>query len=389
MTAAIAPASAQPEQQTPSMTPRLQFLDGLRGLAALYVVFCHAAEETNLFDGAGYPRWARLLILPLNLGHYSVGVFIVLSGYCLMLPVMRSAGHQLQGGFRGYIARRSLRILPPYYAAVLITLAFMAFIPAARHSDATFCFMAHDSFRPDVLISHLLILHNLRPEWATQIAYPMWTVATEWQIYFVFGLFLLPVWRRFGNLVTVTLASAVGIAITLAFPIAQVACFWFLGLFAFGMAAATRSGKTSAGETRLWGFTAAAFAGLLIFLTLFTHLKAIQIPADFIVGGFAAPLILYCAGSAARGASPLPLRILESKTAQKLGAFSYSLYLIHAPVLSLVHLATNALRLSAMSKLMIELTAGSGAAIAAGYLLYFGVERRFQRGHKMPRPVRI
>ena len=389
MTAITLTAPAPLEQKMPpTAAPRLQFLDGLRGLTALYVVFCHAAEEINLFEGVRFPSWARLLILPLNLGHYAVGIFIVLSGYCLMLPVASSADQQLKGGFRSYILRRARRILPPYYAAMILTLAFMAFIPAARHTDAVFCFMAHDSFRPDVLISHLLILHNLRPEWATQIAYPMWTVATEWQIYFVFGLLLLPVWRRFGSVVTILLASAMGIAITLAIPSTQVACFWFLGLFAFGMAAAARSGKIGLKETRLWGFIAAGCAALLGFLSLFAHLKTIQIQADFIVGGFAAPLILYCAGSVARGASPWPLRFLEAKPAQKLGAFSYSLYLIHAPILSLLHLVTNTLPLSAVSKLLVELTAGSGAATAAGYLLYLGVEKRFSRGPSTTRQTK-
>ena len=64
---------------------RLGYLDGLRGLAALYVVMHHSAFA--FYTASEMPHRLRLLLKPLAYGHFSVDLFIVLSGYCLMLPV--------------------------------------------------------------------------------------------------------------------------------------------------------------------------------------------------------------------------------------------------------------------------------------------------------------
>src|SRR5262245_54424585 len=98
---------------------RLSFLDGLRGLACLYVLLFH--ELTVKVEGASElsrpMRWLRAWF---GQGHFSVVFFIVLSGFSLMLPVVRSESRDLAGGFKGYMRRRARRILPPYYAAVVL-----------------------------------------------------------------------------------------------------------------------------------------------------------------------------------------------------------------------------------------------------------------------------
>ena len=376
MTATNVSKNSNPESgpiEKPKIPFRLEFLDGIRGLAALYVVLFHCVGEVEEFDGTQYPRWLRLALHPLNLGHYSVCIFIVLSGYCLMLPVVQREDKRLKGGFRRYIFRRAGRILPPYYAAPALTLVLMLLVPATRSSQATMWLRNENAFSFQVIGSHILIAHNLRPDWALGIDAPMWSVATEWQIYFVFALLLLPVWRRFGNLALLLCGWALGLILGLAFPYPY-ASLWFIGLFAFGMAAATRLGKTDEAELRRWGVVAIGAAALLAALSLATHLRTIMIQSDCITGIFTASLIIYCAGRAGQGRNLL-LRALESKTALTLGVFSYSLYLIHYPILSTIHLATNALHLSVLTKLFIELTLGVGLSLVAGYVFYLLVER--------------
>src|SRR3954467_13615802 len=111
---------------TRSAALRLEYLDGLRAVAAVYVVLFHAGLG---FVDAERPVQgiARTVQRGLSLGHDAVAVFIVLSGYCLMLPVTRSpiAG-QLVRGIPHYIARRAWRILPPYFAALGGTLLLIA-----------------------------------------------------------------------------------------------------------------------------------------------------------------------------------------------------------------------------------------------------------------------
>lgn len=88
---------------TSANTPRvrLDFLDGLRGLAALYVVMHHTWDEM------GWQGRQALLPLPVQHvmsffmpGSFAVTIFIVLSGYCLMLPVVRSEDLSLRGELR-------------------------------------------------------------------------------------------------------------------------------------------------------------------------------------------------------------------------------------------------------------------------------------------------
>ena len=50
-------------------------------------------------------------------GHYVVDLFIVLSGFCLMLPVIRHRG-TLPGNTIIFFKKRIRRILPPYYLAM-------------------------------------------------------------------------------------------------------------------------------------------------------------------------------------------------------------------------------------------------------------------------------
>ncbi|MBC8102879.1 MAG: acyltransferase [Cytophagales bacterium] len=122
---ATADSSPKAAQKPPKI--HLDFLDGLRGLAAFYVVIHHL-----LGNGAtnGAPVWVGRFVALTAFGHTMVAIFIVLSGFSLMLPIALSSDRRLQGGFGEYVRRRSFRILPPYYAAVLLSLAGLLLTPA-------------------------------------------------------------------------------------------------------------------------------------------------------------------------------------------------------------------------------------------------------------------
>lgn len=93
---------------SPRLT-RYPFLDSIRGLAAVYVVLYHLTN--GCYRTTGQYKWAQL-------GHYSVSVFIVLSGFCLMLPVAVNQTRTFPSGLSVFIKRRARRVLPPYYAAL-------------------------------------------------------------------------------------------------------------------------------------------------------------------------------------------------------------------------------------------------------------------------------
>ena len=116
----------------PVAQDRLAFLDGLRGLAALYVVLHHAALEVRGASPWRVVEWSRGL---LRHGHFAVAVFIVLSGYCLMRPVANDPRGRLRGGIVGYLGRRARRILPPYYAALGLCWLLIAVVPGLNQAQ--------------------------------------------------------------------------------------------------------------------------------------------------------------------------------------------------------------------------------------------------------------
>ena len=80
----------------------LPYLDSIRGVAAIYVAI-HHIWQFIVFQPpyANLPKVFKLL----DFGHAAVGIFIVLSGYCLMLPIA-SQGHveQEAGWLQSFIS---------------------------------------------------------------------------------------------------------------------------------------------------------------------------------------------------------------------------------------------------------------------------------------------
>lgn len=92
--------------------PHLSYLDGLRGLAAPYVILYHIFDSATQITGKPLSPALFHFFGWLYHGHLAVAVFIVLSGYCLMLPVAQSKDGRLRGEMREFVGRRAKRILP-------------------------------------------------------------------------------------------------------------------------------------------------------------------------------------------------------------------------------------------------------------------------------------
>ncbi len=283
-------ASTQLEQpdaiQARSQGFHAHYLDGIRGLAALYVLLEHVqltglgligADKLSTGNESALQHLARLFnSTAAGFGHAAVDVFIVLSGYCLMLPVANSSDHALRGGIGGFFKRRAIRILPPYYAALLI--ALLVTISAG---------MFHQVSAWN-LIAHLLLIHSVAPRWVFGISAPLWSVAVEWQIYFVFALLLLPVWRRTSNAIFLTFAFVLGLLPIYLMPIhwnLECSCSWYIGLFALGMVAAIGSvrlnSQSAARHARWWG--SAAIAGTLLTVAVYLMQRSDHVHAYWVL----------------------------------------------------------------------------------------------------------
>ncbi|MCC2668454.1 MAG: hypothetical protein K0Q72_925, partial [Armatimonadetes bacterium] len=214
---------------------RLAFLDGLRGLAALYVVLFHLVYQEAMRYGSALPQPWQVALAGLGRGRYAVAVFIVISGYCLMLPVARTVQGYLPGGVGRFLQRRARRILPPYYAALAICLLLLVLTALYQRGGGTG--RSHPVVEASNLLAHLLLVHDLRAEWAQAIDPPMWSVAVEWHIYLLFPTLLLSLWRRLGSAIAIAIALGLGLLPHYLLPPAENfdwARPWYLGLFTMG-----------------------------------------------------------------------------------------------------------------------------------------------------------
>jgi len=357
---------------------RFDHLDGIRALAAAYVVLVHHVTDMFGKDQLIFPR------LPywFQFGHYAVDVFIVLSGYCLMLPVARNHENHLRAGVVEYLRRRSLRILPPYFAALALSLLVLKCI--GQFKDVT----------AGSLISHLLLVHNFSFSWVWGINPPMWSVAVEWQIYFFFPLLLLPLRKMFGDVPTIIAAFALGMIphillhnrwdLDWSFP-------WYIALFAMGMMAAGLSYQRLASDE---GERRKIYAGLSIILFLVAGFGTIRANVLYthpyimdVLLGAATCMGLAWAGRHAMHPEvrhPLIIRVLSARPLVWIGMFSYSLYLIHVPVWLAMEPLVHRASLGFRSEMTVRILVGIPVAIGCSYLFYLAIEKPAMqmRSHK-------
>ncbi|KYC36734.1 acyltransferase [Scytonema hofmannii PCC 7110] len=374
---------------------RLQYLDGLRGLASLYVVLVHI----DPFTGEQLPEWLSLFTKLLRYGAFSVVVFIVLSGYVLMLPVVRSQTGFVSGGLLNYIQRRSRRILPPYYTALVLSLLLaVAVVAIEKFTNFRWTEIPEAPFSPyfawvDV-VTHLLLIHNFSSDTYHSINSPMWSVATEWQLYFLFPLLLLPIWRRFGITVVVIAAFLIGLAPLYLFNrFIETACPWFLGIFALGMLAADVGFSQNPKLINLkksipWGMLAVILT-LIAFVTEWRRLGLeFWVGQSFLGAASACLFICFTQLVVEEKKSPLLLRLFEHPWAIALGAFSYSLYLTHGPVLMLVRQVLLSWQMSPTMFGVTYYILSTVMSLLFAYLFYLFVERPFMSHFLKKRKVK-
>jgi peptidoglycan/LPS O-acetylase OafA/YrhL len=355
----------------------LAYIDGMRAVAALAVVVNHAyGQAWCAFYGQFPSPELAFLTYSLAIGHLAVSVFIVISGYCLYLPLARADG-VLRGGALAFLRRRARRILPPYYAALALSLLLIATLIGEQTGSL---WDVSAIVRPTDVASHVLMLQNVFG--TGRVNYAFWSIALEWQIYFLFPVLALAV-RRWSAPGTLLLALVAGYALTLSgLPRIAKANYHYLGLFVMGMLAARVAFGSSEDLVRLkrdvpWRVLAAATLGPATGLILLWGWRTAidRWPLlDLIVGVGAACLLL----SAAQSPQGLVSRLFSVRPLAWLGVFSYSLYLIHAPLLQVIwQYALRPLGLGNATLFVLLLVAGVPLIIAASHLFFRAFEAPF------------
>ncbi|MEY4576919.1 MAG: hypothetical protein RL701_1622 [Pseudomonadota bacterium] len=395
-------AGREAEQNAPSLrptdskrtTPQTQgyapYLEGLRGLVASYVVLHHAALQTYSvgYDSSELSPAATLWLLLCSRGDLAVALFIVLSGYCLMLPV--AATGQLRAGVLGFFRRRARRILPAYYLGLIGIIGLFWIVPGWNEFDGTHRDVALPALDGAVITSHLLLVHNFSAEWIWKLNGPLWSVAVEWQLYGLFPLLIL-VFRRFGATVGTTLGVGLGYALTALLlcvnaPLATRTCPWYLGLFAIGIGAAVRmQGLPTRPAPRLgWLSQAAGWLALAALVdTVFalvpnaSALTQLGLNASMLIDPMIAQALV-CVLFHCQSTKRSQLQAaLEHPWLLRLGAFSYSLYLVHDPVLSFIARGLVARGLGEELRVWVTFLVAVPVATIYAYAFYCVAEKPF------------
>lgn len=317
-----------------SPTGRLAALDGLRGIAALVVVAHHALllvpGLAQQFGGAGslpgQPWW--LGQTPLHLlwaGSEAVAVFFVLSGYVLALPFVD--GRRSVASVKtwvGYYPQRMTRLYLPVVAAALLTAALVHLFPRDGQRQLSWWYSLHDT---EVSVESVVRLALLLPG-STWLNSPFWSL--RWEV--LFSL-LLPLY-----LVVLAAArhwpwvfSTAGVALVVAIGSSTYGlagdALQYLGTFAAGALLAQHRAAVSvwaaARGRAFWGVTALSAVAAFQLTWLWPHVGLTQLGTA--VGAVLVVLLFLSCGAARRVGS--------NRTALWLGRISFSLYLVHEPIM--------------------------------------------------------
>lgn len=359
---------------------RLLYIEGMRGIAASYVAVQHICTMIDPYRGLqrpdASPAWLAWITTPLWYGHLAVAAFIVISGFCLQLALYGRGGGQLLD-VRAFFVRRCRRILPPYYACLALSLVVVYFV--TRHQQG----LPWSQYLPVTttnVLAHVLMIHNFSPEWMYKINGVLWSISIEFQLYFLFPILVALLWKR-GPYVMLGLCCIFSGAMLLLFPVAEKLYVWYLPLFALGMAGAKLVFDPRAPRPNVQhvGFIAAIFLVLGAWAVSWT--KSI-VPADCLMGVGTAALLMY--GKLALN-SPIT-RLLASKPLSGVGKFSYSLYLVHHPLLQIMFVTRPAIVSTPPREFVYLLIVGLPIIFYCCYLFYRAFEKPFISAPRVVQP---
>ncbi len=336
---------------------RIRSLDSLRGIAALIVVLHHMRlmyPET--------PAWIKYTPLRvLTSGQSAVILFFIMSGFVLYLTLYSKDA----GAYWSFAIKRFLRIYPPFCVAILLSAALWYMVdPAPMSGVGDWANDLNWQLRPTlaVVLGHLAMTDA---EALYSLDNVMWSLVIELRLSLVFPLIALAVrqdWR---------VACVVGAVVSAAcaYIEARYAPAWlfdpfntgqYLYLFVIGAVVAENSRSIAAALQGLSGGGRLALWCSAIILFSVNPFHVGGIPTAI---GSTLLIVLCFADSGVSDA-------LSTRIPLWLGKISYSLYLVHVPILiAAAHL------LIGTTPMIYILILAFVTAICASEILYRAVER--------------
>lgn len=316
-------------------------LDGLRGFAALLVVLAHL------------PKAGLASAQPPLSGPLGVMLFFILSGF-LMGHLYLAKPFDTASCIR-YLSARVARVLPLYYLVVIGSFVLSQLLGQA------FSF----SIGPSQFVRLLLLAGH---------EYVFWSIPPEVQFYFVF----LVIWGAARTRVVAgwmpAIACLVAMLLLLRPLFPGISVFGQLQIFLTGVAVAVARQRFASSVSSGAALTVQV-AGLLACLLVIGGL----VPVDGVIRGIGrskddiayANLPLALIVGSVLLAYTINTRfarvVFANRVAERLGAFSFGIYLLHWPIMQAIHAALQGQRMSPFEIGLLGLAATIAAAAVAHY----------------------
>lgn len=313
----------------------LAFLDGIRALMAIIVVLEHIYQALKFSaDPPVLPKMLWHILAMFNVGQAPVVVFICLSGFVLTFPV-------LKGNFElgSFAKKRFQRIYPPYIAGLVFSIVMTLGGHWLQNESITTVVSAGSLF------THTFLIHNFT-KYITSLNGTHWTVAVEVQIYLLFALVWQPLARKFGRTIPNVLFVVIPILVTMAGYSLQYEYQLYVTYFTFGGLTALCWTKCLAQERYKATVKAISYAGYLILACVIgiimtnrgAYASLLQAPIDILIAIATCLMILnlsFAGETSIKSVQAIKCG-LETTILSRVASYSYSLYLIHYPIVILM-----------------------------------------------------
>lgn len=347
----------------------LSSLTSLRGLAAILVILLHF----NAFCFALAP-WDSRFDRFIQKGYLWVDFFFLLSGFIMMHVYSQSFENGIRGNFKKFMRSRFARIYPLHIFSFLCMVAFYFWYRA----NFTLYPSDYNTFSLNGIWTNLLLIQSMHVSDTLPWNSASWSISVEWWMYIVFPFLLIP-FRKItdrkkiliffsviiGYLFTIyylypissltngTLDPSIKSSLDVTYDFGFVRCFFG---FLFGMLLYELYRAD-------WGrkYLDKNFAWILTMILIIT-VMAISTP-DFV------PIILFAALILVSVyAEGIGKRFFNLKPLIYLGDISYSIYLMHLPIMFFL---INYLKVKKFPHIQLENLAWSTAWLYA--LIYLAI----------------
>ena len=352
----------------PSAPGRMPLLDSVKGIACLFIVGHHLCRYGPMPEAGA--TLAPCLINWLGRdGRLAVQVFLVIAGFLAAASLAPQGVLRARQGPWQRVWQRYARLAMPYLAALCVSVLVAAAIRPWFDNDAV---PAAPMFAQ--LLAHGLLLQDLLGYEA--LSSGVWYVAIDFQLFVLaLAMVMLAEWlqRRWRldaaraawllAVLVLAMAAASLFAFNLRAELDSTA-FYFVGSYGLGMLAFW-IGRIE--RTQRWAAALVVLAALGVVALLWDWRIRIAI---------ALGMAVLLAVLQRRGWLSAPPAWLARKPLPWLGRISYSLFLIHFPVILLVNAAVEQLGVHAPWIDLLGMGAAVGLAIGAAALLHRWVESR-------------